>query len=116
MGGKQPTTATTTPDIFELHAEFCKAFSDPKRLRIMWALQTGEHSVGDLANELGLSISNASQHLRMMYDRGAVAYRRDGKTILYRISNVKYLEGCLRIREGLVDQLHASINPLRTDK
>jgi ArsR family transcriptional regulator, virulence genes transcriptional regulator len=97
----------TNHDIFEMHAEFCKVFSDPKRLRIMWCLQKGERSVGDVARELGLTLSNVSQHLRMMYDRGAVTYRREGKTIIYRIANDKFIQGCLLIREGLMEQLHS---------
>ncbi len=94
-----------TKDIFELHAEFCKVFSDPKRLRIMQCLRQGERSVGDLARELDLTLSNVSQHLRMMYNRGALLYRREGKTVFYRISNEKFTEGCLKIREALLEQL-----------
>ncbi len=107
MGDRKQKDELATHDIFDLHAEFCKVFSDPKRLRIMWSLQGGERSVGDLAEELGLTLSNTSQHLRMMYDRGAVTYRREGKTILYRISNDKFVQGCLKIREGLLEQLHS---------
>ncbi len=105
MDQRRNQQESVLPDIFDLHAEFCKIFSDPKRLRIMWSLQQGERSVSDLAKELGLTVSNTSQHLRMMFDRGAVTYRREGKTIFYRIANDKFIEGCLKIREGLKEQL-----------
>ncbi len=105
MSGRKTQQKPIARDIFDLHAEFCKVFSEPKRLRIMWVLQNGERSVSELAEELGLTLSNASQHLRMMYDRGAVTYRREGKAIYYRIANDKFIHGCLKIREGLLEQL-----------
>ncbi len=107
MGDQKQREELATHDIFDLHAEFCKVFSDPKRLRIMWSLQGGEHSVSDLAEELGFTVSNTSQHLRMMFDRGAVTYRREGKSILYRIANDKFIQGCMKIREGLLEQLQS---------
>jgi len=66
----------------------------------------GERSVGELARELNLTLSNVSQHLRMMYDRGGtVIYGREGKTIFYHLSNRKFFEGYLKIRKGLLEQL-----------
>lgn len=102
---KKEDISLVDPDIFELHAHFCKIFSDPKRLRIMWRLKEGECSVGDLAEELGVTVTNVSQHLRVMRDKGAVETRRDGKTIYYRVANMKFTQGCLLIREGLVEEL-----------
>lgn len=92
-------------DLFDRHAAFCKVFSSPTRLRIMWQLNEGEKSVGDLAETLGIPLVNASQHLRVMKDRGAVTTRRQGRTIFYRITNAKFLEGARLVREGLVEEL-----------
>lgn len=91
-------------DIFALHAEFCAIFSSEIRLRIMWALGEGEKTVTDLANELGISVPNTSQHLAIMRSRGAVEARREGRTIFYRISNLKFFEGASLIREGLIEE------------
>ncbi len=91
-------------DIFALHAEFCAIFSSEIRLRIMWALGDGEKTVTDLANELGISISNTSQHLAIMRSRGAVETRREGRTIFYRIANFKFFQGASLIREGLLEE------------
>lgn len=92
-------------EIFKLHAEFCRIFSTPNRLRILWLLADGERTVSEIAERVEISVQNASQHLRLMRDRGAVKHRRDGNTIRYRIGNAKFLAGARLIREGLVEHL-----------
>ena len=54
----------------ELHARVCKAIADPKRLLIINELRDRELSVGDLCDALGISQSNASQHLAVLRERG----------------------------------------------
>ena len=51
-----------------------------------------ERSVEALAERAGLSIANASQHLRLMRQPGLLASRRDGKRILYRLSDPAVLD------------------------
>ena len=92
-------------DIFDLHAAFCRVFSDPKRLRIVWALQDGELPVGDLARIVGCSMPNVSQHLRVMRQRGMLLARREGRSVFYRIANPKFLAGGKLIREALLEEL-----------
>jgi len=91
-------------DIFEIHAAFCRIFTDPKRLRIMWALREGEKTVGELADIIGSSLPNTSQHLRLMRSEGAVTTRRDGRSIYYRVVNENFLMGCAHIRRGIVEE------------
>ncbi len=92
-------------DIFELHASFCAIFASPTRLKIMWMLGKEEKTVGELAQMLGLSLPNVSQHLRIMKAQGAVRSRRDGRSIYYRVTNPKFLAGAKLIREGLMEEL-----------
>lgn len=92
-------------DLFQVHASFCRVFSDPKRLRIMWALQEGERAVSELADLVGCSLPNVSQHLRIMRQQGMVTTRRDGRSVYYRIANPKFLVGCKLVREGLLEEL-----------
>ena len=98
-------TTDAALEIFLTHASFCQVFSDEKRLRIMWFLGEEERSVGEIAAHLGGSLANASQHLRVMRDKGAVRFRKEGQTVFYRIANRKFLAGCRLIREGLLEQL-----------
>ena len=60
-----------------------KALSDPTRIRILNLLCSGEHSVSEMAETLGLSQSNVSHQLRLLKNLGLVKYRRAGTTIYY---------------------------------
>ena len=91
--------------LFDLHAQFCRVFADSKRLQILWLMKSGERSVSEIAEALGLSMSNVSQHLRIMRDRGAIRPRRDGRHVYYRIANQKFVEGSALVREGLLEEL-----------
>lgn len=92
-------------ELFELHASFCAIFSSPVRLKIMWELGEGEKTVTELSNSIGLSITNISQHLRVMRDKGAVKTRKDGRTVYYRIANPKFYKGASLIREGIKEEM-----------
>ena len=93
-------------EIIARHASFCSIFADEKRLRIMWLLREGERTVSEIAEHLGVSAQNISQHLRLMRDRNALATRREGQFIYYRISNQKFVEGAALIRQGVVEELN----------
>jgi ArsR family transcriptional regulator len=73
-------------------AEVAKALGHSHRLEILELLAQGERSVEALAERAGLSIANASQHLRLMRQAGLLASRRDGKRILYRLSDPAVLD------------------------
>jgi DNA-binding transcriptional ArsR family regulator len=99
-------------EIFARHADFCRVFSDPKRLRIMWLLgEREECAVGEIAAHLGASMQNTSQHLRVMRDKGALYQRREGQTIYYRIANDKFLDGCRQIRAGVIEEFNLDLPP-----
>ncbi len=92
-------------ELIEVQSRFCRIFSDPKRLRILWCLMNVERSVGEIAKQFSLSMSNVSQHLRIMRDLGAVVARRDGRYVYYTLANKKFVMGSVLIREGLKDEL-----------
>ncbi len=64
-----------------------KALSSPKRLEILDLLCQGEHTVDDLAKLSGLSISNVSQHLRVLREARLVDSRKDGLYVHYFIAD-----------------------------
>jgi DNA-binding transcriptional ArsR family regulator len=68
--------------------------TDPKRLMLFDVLREGEHSVGDLAEELGCNLANASQHLAVLRTAGLVDTRRSGTTILYTLAEPELVEAC----------------------
>jgi DNA-binding transcriptional ArsR family regulator len=70
----------------EEQAEIHQVFSNPRRLLILWMLDTQEMSVGDIAERIGASLQNTSQHLRLMKDKGVLEARREGQTVFYQIA------------------------------
>ena len=96
--------ALCADDIFALQSEFCSIFQNAKRLKILWCLSGGEMTVTRIAEEAGISLSNASQHLRIMKDRRIVISRKDGQRIFYRITNDKFIQGPLLVRQGVTEE------------
>jgi DNA-binding transcriptional ArsR family regulator len=93
-------------EIFRKHAEFCSLFSSVTRMKILWLLtQKGECKAGELAEEIGASAQNISQHLRVMRDRLAVTMRKSGREIYYRVSNESFVQGAALIRKGVIEEL-----------
>jgi len=78
------------------------------RMRIFCALQNGSKSVPRIAEETEISISNASQHLRLMRDRGAVTSERQGQTVFYGIADLRFFQAASLIRDALDDRSKAS--------
>ncbi|MEK6851350.1 MAG: metalloregulator ArsR/SmtB family transcription factor [Candidatus Thermoplasmatota archaeon] len=93
------------PRLDRLHAEMCKVFTNPARIRILSLLREGEKSVGELAEALGLAQPTVSKHLGAMRDRTVLSSRKDGATVYYRLTNPKVMKAFDLIREALVESL-----------
>ncbi len=91
--------------IFEMHAEICKVFTNPKRLEIISLLRDGERTVNELTELAGVSQANVSQHLTVLRQNNVVTTRRNGANIYYKIANPKILQACDLMREVLLEQL-----------
>jgi len=94
--------------LFELHAILCRTLAHPKRLEILSLLRQGELSVGEMADQMGISLANASQHLAVLRDKRVVVTRREGVSVYYQISNPKIVQACDLMREVLFEQLARS--------
>lgn len=95
----------TDKKIFEMHAELCKVFSNPKRLEILNMLRNGEKTVSELMNLAGISQTNLSQHLAILRQRSVVATRKEGTSIYYEIADPKIIQACDLMRGVLLEQL-----------
>ncbi len=84
---------------YALHAEICKVLTDPKRLMIIDALRTGERSVGELAERVGMRLPNASQHLAILRRVGLIDGRREATTVYYRLAEPRIVEACDQIHD-----------------
>ena len=92
-------------ELYNLHAEVCKVFSNPIRLEILNLLRDKEMSVTELIRISKLSQANVSQHLSIMKSKGIVNSKRNGKNIYYRLSNPKIVKAFDIIREILSERL-----------
>ena len=73
--------------VFEHFAEVAKALGHECRLAILEHLAQGERSVDVLAQLTGLSLANASQHLKRLRAAGLVHTRKEGKYLVCRLSD-----------------------------
>jgi DNA-binding transcriptional ArsR family regulator len=87
----------TTASLFDIDAfeasaievaDVLRALSNERRLMILCKLvERGEANVTTLGEAVGLSQSALSQHLAKMREQNLVAFRRQGQTLWYRISD-----------------------------
>ena len=69
-------------------AEIYQVFSNENRVLIFWNLADKyEMSVNELADAIGSTIQNTSQHLRLMKAKHILEASRDGQMIRYRIAD-----------------------------
>ncbi len=76
---------------YDFAVETFKLLADNTRLRILWALLHGEHSVGDLAGHVGVQVPAVSQHLAKLRMAHLVKVRRDGNKLFYAAENAHVL-------------------------
>ena len=92
-------------------AEVAKALGHAHRVELIEQLAQGPRSVDALAERVGLTVANASQHLQQLRRAGLVSTRRDGKRVVYRLadeaeSDIVSLLGALRhVAEHAVDSM-----------
>jgi len=95
------------PELIPMVAARFKALSEPARLAILSALQTGEKSVGELVNASGRSQPNVSQHLASLLKAGLVTCRRDGNRVLYSNADPYVLKICDAVCSSLTARARA---------
>lgn len=72
---------------FDSFAELFKAFSDPTRARILWALKCHEMCVCDLAVLLGMTKSAISHQLKTLRMTNLVKFEKQGKVVYYSLAD-----------------------------
>ena len=72
--------------LYDTLAEAAKALANGRRAELVDVLAQGERSVDELADEIGQTVANTSQHLQRLLRSGLVQSRRDGTRIYYSLS------------------------------
>lgn len=68
-------------------SEFFKVFGDSTRIKILYVLSQSEMCVCDIATLLQMGQSAISHQLRVLKQMRLVAFRREGKTVFYRLAD-----------------------------
>jgi DNA-binding transcriptional ArsR family regulator len=92
-------------EIMVLQAEILKTLASPRRLEILHRLSEGACEVSRLAEELGASQPNISQHLAVLRTAGLVDAERDGRGVRYRLSDPEVIVACGVMRGVLTRRL-----------
>lgn len=88
-------------EITILQAEVLKTLASPRRLEILHALARGPIEVGRLAEAIGASQPNVSQHLAVLRGTGIVEAERDGREVRYRLADPDVMVACDLMRNVL---------------
>lgn len=91
--------------VFCAVARYFSLLSDPMRLRIMHTVCNAELSVGEIVLRTGGTQSNVSRHLRTMHDCGALARRREGTLVYYRVADQALVDMCRGVCERVTAEL-----------
>ncbi len=98
-------TPGLTQEVTGLHANVCSGLADPRRILILYALADRPHSVGELADAVGISQPAASRHLNILRERGMVAAQRDGQSVIYQLADERVIQALDLLRAMLADKL-----------
>ena len=85
-------------DIDERFARLAKALSSARRLELLDALTRCPSTVENLANQTGMTMANASQHLQVLRGAGLVESAKDGLFVCYRVASADVPEFLLALR------------------
>jgi rhodanese-related sulfurtransferase/DNA-binding transcriptional ArsR family regulator len=93
-------------------AEVAKALGHENRIELIEQLAQGPRSVEALAERVGLSVANTSQHLQQLRRAGLVSTERDGKRVIYRLADESEAEilGLLAALRQVAEQAVAAMD------
>ncbi|MDP8221809.1 MAG: metalloregulator ArsR/SmtB family transcription factor [Candidatus Lernaella stagnicola] len=94
--------------ISELHANICQVFANPVRIEIVEALIEREHTTKELAEIIGASAVNISQHISLMRNRNMVVSTRSGHFVYHRLTADEIRQVFSIVRGFLISTLEKS--------
>lgn len=80
--------------LFEMVSRYFSVLAEPTRLSILHALCDGERTVGDIVALTDSSQTNISRHLKLMFDANILARRKEGTSVIYRVSSEHTVNLC----------------------
>ena len=92
-------------EIYHQISRMGKAVASPARLELLDLLTQGPRTIEALAREAGLSVANASQHLRILRAARLVETDKDGLFVTCRLADPKVADFFLALRALAEDRL-----------
>jgi len=109
---------TSSHELYEILSRVGRALGHGNRLELLERLAQVETSVEGLARSTHLSIANTSQHLQHLRRAGLVTARRDGRQLVYRLTDERIVSliGLMRdIAASNLAEVERLIGKLFTD-
>jgi ArsR family transcriptional regulator, virulence genes transcriptional regulator len=97
-GQTTPKSENTSVDI-ESAALALRAISNVHRFMILCLLAEQEHTVGDLERAVGIRQPSMSQQLARLREDGIVSCTRDGKSMIYALTDSKIRQVILALNK-----------------
>ena len=91
--------------LYEQVGRIGKALASPKRLELIELLCQGERSVDGLAQQADISVKLASAHLKELRAARLVESRKDGRYVIYRLSDPSVAELWVNLRSAAEERL-----------
>jgi DNA-binding transcriptional ArsR family regulator len=81
------SSQTAAEAVWAALSEVAKALGHEHRIALIEQLAQGPRSVEALANRVGPTAANASQHRQQLHRAGLLSTQRDGKCVVYRLAD-----------------------------
>jgi ArsR family transcriptional regulator, virulence genes transcriptional regulator len=102
--------------VLMMQSELCKMLANPRRLRILHELRSGEKTVRELCVATEFRQANVSQQLALMRRSRVVIERRLGNSAFYHIEDKRIINACDLIQAVLLDRVSEDSKLFRVAK
>jgi DNA-binding transcriptional ArsR family regulator len=107
------SAALALPDeMVDAVARRFRLLGEPVRLRLLQLLESGEHTVNELAEKLQGNQANISRHLTAMHEGGLLKRRPDGTSVYYSIADPMVLQLCDLVCKSTQEQIRIQLGAL----
>jgi ArsR family transcriptional regulator len=93
-----------------------QALAHPTRVAIVEYLNSGEKSVGQLCEKIGVEQANASQHLAVLRNKHIVQTRKAGNQIFYSLRDPVFGKMLEALRNFFLAHLNEALEQLRHEQ
>lgn len=95
----------TRQRMYKLHAEYCKALANPRRLEILDLLRSGELSLEALREKIKIQSPTLSQHLAVLRQKGFIETEKSGRKVCCKLVRPKIMRACDIFSEVMFEEI-----------